>query len=147
MSIQYMVLGFEPMTFWTRVSSHNHLFRALAQIGIRVTCFLNGFWLATFWRSPKCKKRTRQTKVFKGSGCGSVGRVVGCDSRDPWFDSSHQQKNLRGTNIHCQLVEMTKIKKREAGKVYSFCNCLPLVKSILFFTLKIFLEELFSGKS
>ena len=27
----------------------------------------------------------------EGSGCGSVGRVVAFDTRDPQFESSHQQ--------------------------------------------------------
>ena len=34
MSIQYMVPGFEPMTFGTWVSSHNHLTRSPALGGI-----------------------------------------------------------------------------------------------------------------
>ena len=28
-----------------------------------------------------------------GSGCGSLGRAAGFDTRDPWFKSSHQ-KNI-----------------------------------------------------
>ena len=30
--------------------------------------------------------------LSKGSGCGSVGRAVAFDTRDPWFDSSRRQK-------------------------------------------------------
>ena len=43
MYIQYMVLGFEPITSWTRVSSHNHLIRADALLNI--VWFLLGRWV------------------------------------------------------------------------------------------------------
>ena len=45
-----------------------------------------------------------------GSGCGSVGRVVVSDIRDPWFESSHRQ-----IVITINFIEETEIKKREAG--------------------------------
>ena len=32
----------------------------------------------------------KQAKI-SGSGCGSVGRAVASDSRDPWFESRHRQ--------------------------------------------------------
>ena len=49
-----------------------------------------------------------------GSGCGSVGRAVAFDTRDPRFDSSHQQTFIKHLfNVNC--VEKTKIKKKEAG--------------------------------
>ena len=33
---------------------------------------------------------SREEIVKAGSGCGSVGRVVAYDTRDPRFESSHQ---------------------------------------------------------
>ena len=36
---------------------------------------------------------TKQS-LLQGSGCGSVGRAVTSDTRDPWFESSHWQKKL-----------------------------------------------------
>ena len=49
-----------------------------------------------------------------GSGCGSVGRAVAFDIRDPRFGSSHQQTFIKHLfNVNC--VEKTKIKKKEAG--------------------------------
>ena len=36
-----------------------------------------------------------------GSGCGSVGRAVGSDTRDPRFESSRWQ-NLYWTFVYCQ---------------------------------------------
>ena len=35
----------------------------------------------------------------KGSGCGSVGRAVASDTRDPRFESSHWQKFIYILNI------------------------------------------------
>ena len=29
--------------------------------------------------------------LMLGSGCGSVGRAVASDTRDPWFESRHRQ--------------------------------------------------------
>ena len=53
----------------------------------------------------------------RGSGCGSVGRVVTSDSTGPRFESSHRQKIIYTLNIcYCQLcIEKRKIKKKEAG--------------------------------
>ena len=34
---------------------------------------------------------------YLGSGCGAVGRVVALDTRDPWFEFSHQQYYLLST--------------------------------------------------
>ena len=34
-----------------------------------------------------------------GSGCGSVGRVVASNTRDPWFESSHRQKFILNVNF------------------------------------------------
>ena len=48
--------------------------------------------------------------MARGSGGGSVGRVVASNARGPQFKSSHRQKFI--LNIYC--IEKTKIKK-EAG--------------------------------
>ena len=49
-----------------------------------------------------------------GSGCGSVGRTVASDTRDPRFESSHRQKF-----VNCQLcIEKTKIKKKRPGMAH-----------------------------
>ena len=37
--------------------------------------------------------------LSKGSGCGSVGRAVAFDTRDPRFESSHWQKFIYTLNI------------------------------------------------
>ena len=42
------------------------------------------------------------------SGCGSVGKAVASDTRDPQFESSHQQ-TLYYLGIYCQKDK----KKRE----------------------------------
>ena len=47
------------------------------------------------------------------SGCGSVGRVVASDIRDPWFES-RQPFNKHLFTVQC--VEKAKIKKKEGGK-------------------------------
>ena len=54
-----------------------------------------------------------------GSGCGSVGRAVAADTRDPRFESSHRQ-NL--STINC--IEKTKIKKKRPGMTHlkNLCN-------------------------
>ena len=39
MSIQYMVLGFKPITFSVRVSSHNHWARVPAQFFLICLCY------------------------------------------------------------------------------------------------------------
>ena len=48
-----------------------------------------------------------------GSGCGSVGRVVASDSRDPPFESSHPQIFI--LNINCQLYWKEENKEKEGG--------------------------------
>ena len=64
-----------------------------------------------------CLLVNRKTLKFEhlssmlGSGCGTVGRVVASDTRDPWFESQHWQKFI------CQLfyLEKTKIMKQRPG--------------------------------
>ena len=50
-----------------------------------------------------------------GSGCGTVGRAVASDTRDPKFESSHLQ-------FLCSLkcIEQMKIKKKRQGIVRFF---------------------------
>ena len=45
---------------------------------------------------------TNKMSITVGSGCGSVGRAVASDTRDPRFQSSHQQ-NFYRTFVYCQL--------------------------------------------
>ena len=43
----------------------------------------------------------------KGSGCGSVGRAVASDTRDPRFESIHRQKFIYIKNlftVNCVLI-------------------------------------------
>ena len=51
--------------------------------------------------------------MCNGSGCGSVGRTIACNTRGPRFESSHRQL-LQRTFVYCQLYWKTKIKKKEA---------------------------------
>ena len=45
---------------------------------------------------------------IKGSRCGSVGRVVASDTRDPWFEFNHWQ-------ILCTINCIVKMKIKERG--------------------------------
>ena len=47
-----------------------------------------------------------------GSDCGSVGRAVGYDTRDPRFKSSHWQTFIEYF-VYC--IEMTEIKEKRPG--------------------------------
>ena len=57
------------------------------------------------------RKSTKHLSSMLGSGCGTVGRVVASDTRDPQFESQHRQKFI------CQLynIEKTKIMKQRPG--------------------------------
>ena len=46
-----------------------------------------------------------------GCGCGTVGRAVASDTRDPRFASQYWQKFICQTNN----IEKTKNKEKEAG--------------------------------
>ena len=51
--------------------------------------------LASGGRRPKKRLKTIfnfEIPFSRGSGCGSVGRAVASNSRDPRFESSHWQK-------------------------------------------------------
>ena len=52
-----------------------------------------------------------------GSGCGSVGRAVDSDTRDPRFDSSHRQKFIEHLFI-INCIEKTKINKKRPGMAH-----------------------------
>ena len=53
-----------------------------------------------------------------GSGCGSVGRVVASNTRDPWFKSSHRQKFSYIEHLFTLCIEKTKIKKKRPGMAH-----------------------------
>ena len=65
-----------------------------------------------------------------GSGCGSVGRAVASDTRDPWFVSRHQQ------NFTYQLYNRKdKNTEKEAGNGPSFkkgrwASVIPIINSM-----------------
>ena len=46
--------------------------------------------------------------IFWGSGCGSVGRAVASDTRDPQFETRHRQ------NFIYQLYNRKEKNKKEA---------------------------------
>ena len=50
-------------------------------------------------------------KKVKGSGCGSVGRVVAFDTRGPRFDSSHWQNLMNICLLTCLLSTVLKRRK------------------------------------
>ena len=54
-----------------------------------------------------------QTYMSKGSSCGSVGKAVASDTRDPRFQSSHWYIFYHQLNGFC--AENTKIKKKNTG--------------------------------
>ena len=79
-----------------------------------------------------------------GSGCESVDRVVASYTKSPWFESSHQQKNI----LNMYFLEKTKIKKKKPGMAHfistvvlrpmflksSFVvriNCMPLGRHVI----------------
>ena len=51
----------------------------------------------------------------EGSGCGSVGRAVASDTRDPQFESSHWQTFIKNLFIVNCAEKTKKVKKKEAG--------------------------------
>ena len=53
-------------------------------------------------------------KIRSGSGCGSVGRAVTFNTRDPRFDSSHPQNFIEHLFI-INCIEKTKINKKRPG--------------------------------
>ena len=57
----------------------------------------------------------------KGSGCGSVGRVVASDTRGPQFESSHRQ-NLLNICLLSTVYWKDKNKEKEAGNGPFFKN-------------------------
>ena len=62
-------------------------------------------------------------KYNLGSDCGSVGRAVSFDTRDPQFESSDRQILF---TINCCIKncnETTNIKEKEAGNKVSLSCC------------------------
>ena len=56
-----------------------------------------------------------------GSGCGSVGRAVTSDTRDPQLESSHRKAFIKHLfSVNC--VVKTKIKKKRPGMAYFLTN-------------------------
>ena len=52
-----------------------------------------------------------------GSGCGSIGRAVASNTRDPRFEFSHQQTFIEHLfTVNC--VEKTKIKKKRSDMAH-----------------------------
>ena len=72
-----------------------------------------------------------------GSGCGSVGRVVGSNSRGPRFESSHRQKFI--LNIYCQLYW----KDKNKGKIRREW---PIIKKCIVHTYETMYLEVSIGK-
>ena len=56
----------------------------------------------------------RKLSRWLGSSCGSVGRVVATDTRDPWFESSHRKNFLFRTFVYYRLYWKDKNKEKEA---------------------------------
>ena len=56
---------------------------------------------------------THLTKLFPGSGFGSVGRPVASKTRDVWFESRHRQ-NV----IYLFYIRNTKIDKKRPGMAH-----------------------------
>ena len=89
---------------------------------------------------------------LQGSACGSVGRAVASDTRDPQFESGHRQTfkwNICFLSA-CQLHWKDENKEKEAGMAHFFkkecglqykCEMLPPCLFIFFF-LKIFITNM-----
>ena len=68
--------------------------------------------IASNWPSLHCSDAKADIETFhvRGSGCGSVGRAVAFDTRDPQFESRHRQ------NFIYQLYNRKdENKEKEAG--------------------------------
>ena len=81
------------------------------------------FSLSSGWR---WKDKTKNLPT-KGSGCGSVGRVVASDTRDPGFETSYRQTCTEKTKIKKNRPEMAifrhfrgLFKEYTTGLFYSF---------------------------
>ena len=65
--------------------------------------------------------RVFKKRTTRGSGCGSVGRVVASDTRGLRFESSHQQKFIQtkrselASLAHSVLREVDKMGYRVVG--------------------------------
>ena len=60
----------------------------------------------------KCLQSTNPNKILSlGSGCGTVGKAVASNTREPQFDSQHRLRFI------CQLcnIEKTKVKEKRPG--------------------------------
>ena len=69
----------------------------------------------------KWQQKVTSKRVIKGSGCGSVGRVVASDTRGPQIESSHRQifiKIIYLRIVNC--VEKTKINKKRPRMAHVF---------------------------
>ena len=62
-----------------------------------------------------------------GSGCGSVGRAVACNTRCPRFDSSNWQNFIEHLFI-ISCVEKTKINKKRPGMAHFFLKKTKLLR-------------------
>ena len=64
------------------------------------------------------------SSALVGSGGGLVGRAVASDSRDPLFDSRHQQNYT--SQLYIQSIEETKIKEKRPGIAHLVKKVEPL---------------------
>ena len=71
----------------------------------------------------------KQLLISRGSGCGSVARVVASDSRGPWFESSHRQKII--LNIYCQLYWKDENKEKRGREWLIFLKKTLNIKWVL----------------
>ena len=66
---------------------------------------------------------TTTTYFLVGSGCGSVGRAVASDTRDPRFESNHRQKNyILNICLLSTVYWKDENKEKEAGNGPFFKN-------------------------
>ena len=65
-----------------------------------------------------------------GSGCGSVGRVVASNTRDPQFESSSHRQILFTINCIKDVLKIRKKKEKEAGTAHFLKKQLHENKSI-----------------
>ena len=97
-------------------------FLPVTQIGLRWELLLSGFELK-FRRFCNLQSSFRTTiSLLKhvpnllqhGQCCGSVGRAVASETRDPRFESRHWQTFIKHS-FTVNYVEKTKKRKEEAG--------------------------------
>ena len=78
---------------------------------------------------PSTNKRKLQSQAFRisGSGCGSIGRAVASNTRDPQFESSQRQILFI---ISC--IEMTETKEAGNGPIFNITILVSTVRDETF---------------